>query len=373
MQRKYRANSLGVLVVCCVSIFVSMDVYALDCGEWKTIESGFAGRGRAERWRAFRESSESYRVKSGIAVGAKPDGNIIVAEIANRIAPFNKQKIVLRSSMYPFGQINRAYDSIDLADILLGSADSADLKTRVFLYNKLCALKTALDSVEKTQRSKKTEKIQAVLAIKQDLISYMESIEVYTDQALTGHINALSHDVLQVPQLGIKIKNLRSSIMPFLRRYIINLQEYFLGIHSIIGDSITLDGLGNIEVPIGIVAGERIKNVLTICGDEKTYDAVNTALKQAARFRDNAHRLVHSEDMLLYYITHSLPDYRPTLICTYLNMCRDCEQVVSMFANIRNGGDGLIVVSEEEIPGEEDIRRNTAESLVKKIKIPHHR
>jgi hypothetical protein len=41
-----------------------------------------------------------------------------------------------------------------------------------------------------------------------------------------------------------------------------------------------------------------------------------------------------------------------------------------MFANIRNGGDGIIVVSEEENPGEEDVRRSTDGSLVKKIKLP---
>lgn len=371
MQRKSRTNLVEALVVFFVSLFVvSLDVYALDCGEWKTIERGLAGREKAERWRVFRKSSEAYRVKSGIADGAKPDGNVIVAEIANRTAPFDKQKIVIRSSMYPFGQINRAYDSIDLADILLGNADSIDLKTRVFLYNKLCALETALNSARKTQQSKKAEKIRTVLELKQDLIFHRERIIKYTDQVLADHIDALSSVALQVPQLGVKIRNLRSNVMPLLLRYITNLQEYFLGIHSIIRDSITLNGPDDIKVPIGMAARKQIGEVLAICGDEKTYDAVNMALKQAVRFKDNAYRLVHAEDMLLYYIMRSFPDYRPTLICTYLNMCQDCEQVVSMFANIRNGGDGLIVVSEEENPGEEEIRRNSEESLVKKVKLP---
>jgi hypothetical protein len=269
--------------------------------------------------------------------------------------------------MYPFGQINRAYDSIDLADVLLGNDVSKELKTRVFLYNKLCALSTALDSAKKT---KTPEKIQAALDLKQDLMLYREGIVAYTDEVLVNHINALSNDMLQIPQLGIKIRNLRSSVMPLLREYIANLQEYFLGIHSIIGDSITLDGLDNIKLPIGIVARGQIREVLAICGDEKTYDNVNKTLKQGDRFRDNAHRLVHAEDMLLYFIMKIFPDYRPTVVCTYLNMCEDCEKVVSMFANVRTGGERIIVVSEEENPGEEEVRRSTAESLVKKIKLP---
>jgi hypothetical protein len=81
--------------------------------------------------------------------------------------------------MYPFGQINRAYDSIDLADILLGNAVSSELKTRVFLYNKLRTLETALNSVKIAQPLNKDRKMQEVLAIKGDLALYRGSIIGY--------------------------------------------------------------------------------------------------------------------------------------------------------------------------------------------------
>jgi hypothetical protein len=139
---------------------------------------------------------------------------------------------------------------------------------------------------------------------------------------LADDINGLSNDKLQVPQLGTKIRNLRASIMPLLRNYITSLQDYFLWINDTISGS-TLDG-------IGLTARDRVREVLAMCGGEKTYDTVNTALKQAVRFGDNAHRIVHSESILLYRIAHAFPDYRPTLVCTYLNMCQDCEQIVSI-------------------------------------------
>jgi len=95
------AKLVRVSVTFCISIFVSVNVYALDYGEWKAIERDFAWRRQAERWSVFKESSESYRIKSGINIGTKLNGNIIVVEIANRIMPYDKRKIVLRSSMFP--------------------------------------------------------------------------------------------------------------------------------------------------------------------------------------------------------------------------------------------------------------------------------
>jgi hypothetical protein len=62
VQKKSRANLVKILVVFFANVFISLDIYAFDYGEWKTTESGFAGRGKAERWRAFRDSSAAYRI-----------------------------------------------------------------------------------------------------------------------------------------------------------------------------------------------------------------------------------------------------------------------------------------------------------------------
>lgn len=114
------------VVVFFVYLIGCNSVHSADYGEWKVLINL-----KVRYAESLRFSSQAYRIKCGIINGEKPNGNIVVAEIAKRTMPFDKKRIVIRSSMYPFGQINRTYDTIDLADILLGVSASKELKNSI--------------------------------------------------------------------------------------------------------------------------------------------------------------------------------------------------------------------------------------------------
>lgn len=348
MLRKVFAISNKALILSVVCSFASVNVFCIDYGEWIELGNGIATSKNVNQWINFRKSSVAYSVKSGLMVGEKPDGNIVVSKIKSRKGGEEK-KIVVRSSMYPFGQIKRAYDSIDLADILLGEITSKKMKNIVCIYNKLCFLQNAIN------KAKKTKEADAVLLTKNDLLNHASVINEYVGTQLINDISGITEEKLNVNGLKEYVRDLEGQILLLLKDYIKKLKEYF----SMIGNSFS--AFEN-EASIAIKHLEEIS-------EKVTYEGINKELKNSKRFLNNAHRLVHSEDILLFYVMKNFPNYRPVLICTYLNMCKDCEQVVCSFANIKNGGDTLAVISEIEDPKEKEENRSTPKSLVKKINI----
>lgn len=118
-MRSFSIKKITRIVGTCFFVCVSpFDSHAADYGEWCDVKNRAFSNEDVRRWVTVRESSRAYRVKSGIDEGVKPDGNILVAEI-EKIEDSSSELMTIRSSMYPFGQINRSYDSVDLADVLL--------------------------------------------------------------------------------------------------------------------------------------------------------------------------------------------------------------------------------------------------------------
>lgn len=250
----------------------------------------------------------------------------------------------------------------------LKKKDSVKLKTSVFIYNKLCVLATKLDIIKKKHSR---EKVYEILEVKQDLEQYQDDVRKYVGKDFAEAVNAISNKNLVVPNLNREIKSLRSEIKTLLAKYIATLRDvYFPCIGDIIGNDLIIGNEDGKVISAPSISQRRMDGILQMYNNNESYDKIHRELKSSNRFRDNAHRLVHSEDILLYCMRKKFPHYKLSLVCSYMDMCKDCELVVCRSLKNNKHSANLVVVSEKENPKEQnDDKRSTKGSAVKKVRV----
>lgn len=317
-------------------------------------------------WRNQRDQSSAYCAKAGRVKDPrgkqKPSGNILVA-------PFEGDRmIVFRSSIYPLGHIYRAYDSRDLADLLLGKESSRTLKLTDYLYKQISSLKVLVDSaVEITDPEKKIEKFNAKLEnINKDFQKIKEPPEEYNAYLplLNNNFFNFNFDIKD-KDINTKVMilndfnnilegeytNLHSSITKQLQEYVRQLIEYLKFLKE---NKLLISALGEED---------------SICDkmlEWKEYTSLNKGLQSLEKIVNKDTALAHTEMMFRYYICKNRLT-PPENIYSYLDLCNKCEQVLAKDISIYTEERGFYAVSEVEYNA--NTNHTTPDSLLKKYRL----
>lgn len=325
-------------------------------------------------WRNQRDQSPAYRAKAGrledLKGKQKPSGNILVA-------PFERDKmIVFRSSIYPLGHIYRAYDSQDLADLLLGKELSRKLKLTDYLYKQISSLKVLVDSaVEITDLKKEIGKFDAKLEnINKDFQKLTNPQNEYN-----AYLPLLNNDFLNF-KFDIKDKdintkvmilndfnnilkeeytNLHPSITTQLQEYVGQLIEYFLTLEK-----------NELLIPVSCKEPSKSAQFVELCkkmlSECKEYGSLNKELKQLEKKANTDCALAHTEMMFRYYICKNELT-TPDNIYSYLDLCNNCERMLANGISKYTDRKGFYAISESKY--NDNKYHTTPDSLLKKYRL----
>lgn len=269
------------------------------------------------------------------------------------VATNDKDVVFIESGMFPFSSVpNQQYN--ELIDYLMPRESAKKAKNLNVILSKLCQIKF----------SPNKEITSSVLEYAQAILNIIKSNENVLDgTGLNDSLNKKLTDMVNnrsMKSFGEELKLIKSQLLIYYRDYSAHLIEYFHVLQGINANDKQQEE--SIEAK-AILNMTYVSQCLAIAKADGFSDAV-AAFQSAERFKNNAHLLVHSENILLYLLSK-----KSISICndgirffTYYDMCENCEHLVWKYAHgiVKQGN--FIVLSKKEFL--ESRQRNDAQEEI---------
>ncbi|MDR1391077.1 MAG: hypothetical protein LBI95_01770 [Holosporales bacterium] len=268
--------------------------------------------------------------------------------------------VVIASGMFPFStmpnsQIRELIDYID---------------ENALVAKELNVILSFLSQIQARPNSNPSEEVKrlsssVLMKIMHDIPTVLEGtgIDTGAESDFMKKLNTMAGDGKK-RGLAMYLPLVKTKLLEYYKGYILHLKEYFEALqhHHIVNDG----SVAFAQTAIGKLT--EVAEIMNHTEPVHFSDAV-AAFQSVARFQDNAHKLVHSEDILLYCVTSEvigLSDVGVRFFTKY-DMCEICEDIVWNYAH--RGDSPFVVLSREPYPPNSRERNNTGEAIMLKLAI----
>ncbi len=288
-----------------------------------------------------------------IRVNAGDGKNTVIVEDS-----VSQEMVVIASGMFPFSTVPNL-EIKELIDYIYPdhSLNAKNLNVVLSNLSRIQAHKGtgSSDSVKRWA--------QSVLDVVSEVPSVLDGtgINFYQSNGLQEKLNLMVGDGKK-KGLSVYLKAIKGRLLTYHVEYIDRLKGYFNSLeeHSLVERE---------TAELSQIARTNLDKVKVIMGNTPVarFSEAVAAFQSVARFKENAHRLVHSENILLYCVTLNKITFRDEGIrfFTKYDMCESCEDIVWRYAH-RCGEAPFVVLSEKEYLDSRNINDEAEYILLKK-------
>lgn len=269
----------------------------------------------------------------------------------------SNQMIIIASGMFPFSTMHDPQIT-ELIDYVF-PAQAANAKNLNIILSNLSQIQARLNAnpVDEVKRWAQSvlEIIVAVPAVLEgtgiDIGEQSDFMQKLRDMVANGKKKGLAAYLTLI----------KAKLLGHYNDYVDCLTGYFQVLH----DNALLDGASVEFAKTAIIRLNEVKEIIHSINAAQFSRAVSE-LQSVAKFQENAHKLVHSEDILLYCVVMGRIGLRGDGIrfFTKYDMCEMCEDIVWRYAH--KGNVQFIVLSREEYIDSIDRNADKESILLKK-------